>query len=501
MRKLSVGVAVSLILVGCGGGGSGNNTTNTASSTNSTSNSVPAKDPLKILTGENYDAGDADVNPRWVIADFNKDGSKDIFLRYDPQSAFSATKLGTPSPVRFFLGKAGGGFDRSTSIFPEGFSAILVNRIILSDFNGDGGTDILIAASGQDPYVNGKPALTGYTGEYTTILSYTPNGYKISKINNNPLTFAHHASSGDINGDYLPDAFITSLGFSEPFFIKGDNNGNFIADTSRFPSKTFSWQYSVLERFADGSPKKWQNNFVTSTAMVDANSDGHIDVVAFAASGNKTSKVYLNDGAGNFSSQRLIELPAGPYGEGYESYDAPNDGKKFYSSGTIHLDSLVADINGDGKMDLLSLTTSSKQSVSEFIYYRGAAIQALINTGNGFVDESKSRINFTHNTSINYTHYDTLEFADINNDKCKDILIHRHQFQKEDNANPTRILINNCKGNFSEKSYPASLPKGILTVLGEGHYAVLISQSVNGVITQRVDDVYYDWSLGQNLFP
>lgn len=497
MRNVTVGICVSTILAGCGGGGEA--PSNAPSTTVTPASVAPVKDPLKIVAGTSYDANDQGGNPRWVIADFNKDGIKDIFLRYDPDSAFSTTTTGT-SPVRFFLGKNAGGFEQSTSIFPQGFSPTLVTRIISDDFNGDGGPDIFIATSGQDPYVDGKPASIGVTGGYVQVLTYSPNGYVLSKTANVPLTFAHHASSGDINSDYLSDILVDSLCFSEPFFILGDSNGNYKVDTTRFPKNTFTYQNNVTERFTNGSPKKWSNTTYTASALVDANNDGRLDVVMFAAQGTNGNIVYLNDGSGNFSNTRTLGMPTSTYGSGYEYFDTYNGTR--YSVGTIYLDTLVADINNDGKKDIVAISTEANQSASDYVYYRGAALQILINTGNGFVDETATRGNFKHVAKNNYTHYDTIEYADVNNDKCKDILLHRGQVNAWDTALPTRILINDCKGNFTEKPYPKNLPVGILTVIGEGHYAILVNEKQGpNKYTQRVDDVYYDWSLGQSLFP
>jgi len=502
MRNIAVCSAVSLILTGCGGGSAPPApSTNTPSATPASTPTV-VKDPLRIVTGASYDANDSSLNPRWVIADFNKDGTKDIFLRYDPESAFTTSNVGT-SPVRFFLGKSDGGFEQSTSIFPEGYSTTLANKIVAGDFNGDGGTDILIATAGIDPYVNSIPQQSGLTGNYAQILTYTPNGYKLSKISNSPLSWAHHASTGDINGDYLADVLVDSLIFAEPFFVMGDSNGNYKADTTRFPKNTFTFRKNILETFSDGSPKKWEDTFYTSSTLADINGDGSADVVMFASASTKNSVVYLNDGSGHFSDDRTIKLPAGPYGQGYEYYASATTKDNRIRVGTIYLDSIAVDINGDGKKDLISITTNCNQDPANYVYYRGAALQILINNGNGFVDESKSRTDFSYNPGNNYTHYDTIEYADINNDKIPDILLHRGQVNPNDNASPTRILINDGKGHFTEKAYPKSLPNGILTVIGNGHYAVLISTKDNstGKTTQRVDDVYYDWSLGQSLFP
>lgn len=281
----------------------------------------------------------------------------------------------------------------------------------------------------------------------------------------------------------------------------GDSNGLYKADTTRFDKNIFNFQKTVLERFADNSPKKWESTSYSSSAFIDANGDGRMDIALMSGGNTKTSVVYLNDGSGHFSDNRMIELPAGPNGTGYAYYDKQSD-NKFITVGTIHLDTVVADVNGDNKPDIISLTTYSNQDPNNYVYYRGAAIQILINNGNGFADETKSRTNFNHNVTKNYTHYDSIELVDVNNDKCKDVLLHRGQVNYFDDAKPTRILINDCKGNFTEKDYPKSLPVGILTVLGDGHYAILINTKVSeGKYTQRVDDVYYDWSTGQNLFP
>lgn len=498
MRNLTVGICVSAILVGCGGG-SGSNTGTTTSTVATTNNSTQnVKDPLIVVEGASYDAGDGGLNPRWVIGDFNKDGIKDIFLRYDPESAFSATIKGN-SPVRFFIGKSQGGFEQDKSIFTEGLNPVLVNRIITHDFNGDGGTDILIATAGQDPYVNGLPAQTGYTGEYTQVLTYTPNGYKLAKINNNQNAFAHHASAADINGDYLPDAFISSLVFSKPFFIMGDGNGNYRVDTTRLPNNMFGSHKNIIERFADNTDKVWENFLFTSSAFIDANNDGHQDIALMAMSGTKTSIILLNDGAGNFSSSRMLELPIGPYGAGYVIKKNVND-TKYTEIGTIHLDTIAVDVNNDGRKDIISLTTSSNITDTETIYYRGSRIQILINNQTSFVDETKLRSNFIHDPSKNFTHYDTIEYSDVNNDKCADILLHRAQVNFFDTAMPTRILLNNCKGIFNEVPYPKNLPVGIFIALGDGQYAILISQKTNNSYSQRIDHIKYDWTLGKSLF-
>jgi hypothetical protein len=78
--------------------------------------------------------------------------------------------------------------------------------------------------------------------------------------------------------------------------------------------------------------------------------------------------------------------------------------------------------------------------------------------------------------------------------------LHRNQAINSDNAMPTRILMSDCKGNFNEVPYPKNLPVGILTVLSDGQYAILVNQKTGNTFTQRVDHVKYDWNLGKSLF-
>lgn len=494
MRNLTVALCVSAILAGCGGGGESPPTSNKTVASTTVTIPVAVVNPLKIITGTSYDAKDQGFDPRFVKGDFNNDGVEDILLRYNPASAFSTTKTGT-SPIRFFLGSSNGGFEQSTSIFPKGLELTLVTRIIATDLNGDGQKDIFIASAGQDPYENGVYVMNGHPGDKSQILTYTPNGYVLSSVPDMPLAFAHHASTADIDGDYLSDVLVTSMMYQKIYFVKGNSNSNYKITTKNF---SYNGNPTVLETFPNGQPKKWQSPTFTSSALVDANNDGSMDVVLLPSEGSKIGKIFFNDGSGNFSEDRSVDLPVGPYGEGYEFKTDPSSDRT-YISGSIFLDSIVADINGDGKNDIIALATKSEQTESSFGYYQNAAIQILINNGNGFTDESAKRSNFKHVTNTNFTHYDSIEYSDINNDGYKDILLHRAQ-NVNDGYNPTRILVNDGKGNFSEVQYPVNVPKGILTVIGKGHYAVLVSTGTNNVYTQRIDDVYFDWSKGVDFF-
>lgn len=455
--------------------------------------------PLRVVAGTSYFAKDAGYNPRWVVNDFNADGYKDIFLRYDPESAFSDTITGT-APVYFFVGSAQGGFtDATKSLLPTGYSPTLVNRIVVTDFNSDNKPDILIATSGQDPYKNGKGLGTGHTGEKSQILTYTNNGYVLSDMGDIPNIFAHHASFGDINNDGNIDALITSVLFDDSFFVMGSKDGKYIIDTNRITEgATISYLANVTSTFANGFPKTWESTIYSASAMVDANNDGNIDIVMFASSGTKSNIVFFNDGKGNFSSSN-----SSTFDNGVPSYNyllAPK-WENTYNTGTTYIDTVVVDVNGDGRKDIISLSTFNDQTEKNYIYYRGSKIEVWINNGHGF-EIDNTRIAFDYYPAQNFTAYDTIEASDINNDGFLDVLIHRGQSNVDPEHNFTKIFLNNGSGSFKEVQYPVNVPKGILTVLGPGHYAVLVSErdQTTGHYTQRVDDVYFDWKSGVDFF-
>lgn len=500
LNPTPLAIASLLALAACGGDGSNSSSLIAPINPSVASSAQPAANPLRIVTGTAYPAADAGLNPRWVIEDFNIDGIKDIFLRYDPAAAFSDTKTGTSS-AHFFIGNASGGFVNATSsILPSGYSPTLVNRIIVSDFNADNRPDIFVATSGQDPYKNDKPLGTGQTGERSQILTHSSNGYVLSDMGKIPTVFAHHSSAGDINNDGVTDILVASVLLGDSFFVMGSRQGNYTIDTSRIdPGSTFTYLSNISSRFDDGFPKTWQSTIYSASAIVDANNDGYLDVVMFASSGTKSNIVFFNDKTGHFGKSNSSSFDNGV--DSYNYLTAPNWNNP-YSKGTNYLDTKVIDLNGDGKKDIIALATFNDQSPNNYVYYRGATLEFWINTGNGFTNETVTRSTFKYDPGQNFTHYDTLEVADINCDGFADILIHRGQFNRDTEANPTKILLNNGQGAFKEVQYPVNLPKGILTVLGPGHYAILINDRdpITETFTQRIDDVYFDWKSGIDFF-
>lgn len=462
------------------------------------------------VPGAKIDAQDAGNNPRWVIGDFNSDGLTDIAIRYDPEAAFSLTVTGS-APLRFFLGSSHGGFTETSSLLSPAVTPTLVNRIKMADLNLDGVPDILIGASGQDPYEDGKPAWDKYTGpkgEKSYVLLSKPGGdYALTDVPNMPLIFAHYLAVGDINNDGYVDAFISSLSADPSYILLSDKGSSFSINTSLLPKSVTEQTFTILTTFATGEPKTGYTNQYTAAAIFDVDGDGWGDLVLLPAGNSGTGKVVFNDGHGSFVGTRIESLPAGPYGSGVGERSSATS-NTLYQTGTIYLDDVAVDVNGDGRLDLITISTGIKQSANEFTYYSGAALSILINTPNGFVDETAIRSDFKHEPNQNYTHYDTIEYRDFNADGFKDILVYRAP-GNVDGQYATRILLNDGFGKFKAAPFPTGLSDGLIIVTDEvtSKYALPTSsvtgqRSANGYskYVQSVDGVSFDWSKGLDLF-
>ncbi|MCX7085072.1 MAG: FG-GAP-like repeat-containing protein [Methylococcales bacterium] len=209
-----------------------------------------------------------------------------------------------------FINNGIGGFESSYVLQGTGFS------VVLADINNDGKVDIL---SGGNAGVyallnNGEGIFTGQT---------ITNVYPIN-------TFALADFNKDGNVDMVAiDPTVTNQTIS---ILTSDGNGGF---------NTVS-QYSL--GVAGIVFQAWNNSIVTT----DVNGDGFIDIVTAINYRNKVS-VLINNGNGGFNPAIVSSIGVG----------ASRPGSL-----------VVADINGDGAVDIVTVNTSRNISV-------------LLNTGTG----------------------------------------------------------------------------------------------------------------------
>ena len=345
------------------------------------------------------------VTPQEIlVGDYNGDGLPDLFV---PTLNFASD--GSSSPLLFLTGKADGTFVDSTAALSGGTvpTAVFAGRVVTGDFNGDGRPDFFIIDSGPDK--------APFPGGQNELLLSTPTGYTNATANLPQLTiFSHGAAVGDINNDGNLDVVVFALnanGGSTPNsgpaiqILEGNGKGGFADNISALPA--------LYQQTGYNAGSTWGGLF-------DLNGDGYADlVVGTWPNSSQPTEVYLNDGHGSFANSQPIVLPATGLG------------------GDTVVQALSADINGDGKPDLILSVTN--------LNYTVPYIQILINDGTGhFTDQTQARLPQSLTAaSTQDSWFKFLTFVDVDGDGDKDIIA------SNESQDTTTIFLNDGTGHFT----------------------------------------------------
>jgi hypothetical protein len=236
-----------------------------------------------------------------AVGDVNGDGKPDIVVANDCLSVTCSS-----GAVSVLLGNGDGTFQEAVTY---GSGGVAASSAALGDINGDGKIDIVVANvcltfDGFDCTGGGVAALLGNgDGTFQPAVSYGSGG-----IGANSVVVA------DVNGDGRLDLLVANTG---EFFNSGTvgvllNNG----DGAFQPAVSYS-----------AGPTPW------AVAVADLNADGHPDLVVADScwcGADASVGVLLNKGDGTFQP--------------VTTYD---------SGGQLAFAVAIADVNGDGKLDLL----------------------------------------------------------------------------------------------------------------------------------------------------
>jgi hypothetical protein len=171
--------------------------------------------------------------------------------------------------------------------------------LVVADVNGDRRPDVLVA--NQNTNTLGV-LLNDGAGRFTLQAGSPSTG---------PTSSLYGLAVADVNGDGRPDALVANANASKLLVLLNDGTGS------------FTLQANAPSTGADGGP--------TSVAVADANGDGRPDALVTNSS-KATLGVLLNDGTGSFTLQA----------------NSPSTG-----AGTYPRSLAVADVNGDGRPDVL----------------------------------------------------------------------------------------------------------------------------------------------------
>lgn len=266
-----------------------------------------------------------------ALGDFNGDGKLDIVLTSG--SSFTGN-LPTPGSINILLGNGDGTFQSPVT----SAGIVTPEAIATGDFNGDGKLDLALADS--------------YTGQTSILLG---NGNGTFQLPSSPLPASGTLAAADLNGDHKLDLVIQGVPLVEIFLGTGDGTFTLkdsyaevspqqpgsiaIADFNGDGKSDVASANVVLLGNGDGS---FQGNvaltvpFGSAGVTGDFNNDGNPDVVLLSSNGNLSDlSILLGDGTGRFSLAQAYTLPSPGYAIA------------------------TADLNGDGKLDIVAVTIDS----------------------------------------------------------------------------------------------------------------------------------------------
>ncbi len=265
--------------------------------------------------------GSGGYNSAWsaVVADVNGDGNPDLLVANE----CSDSKCVQDGSVGVLLGNGDGTFKKAVTYDSGG---LMARSVSVADVNGDGNLDVAVV--NFDIYSSTVGVLLGKgKGTFQAVVTYPSGGYDPSAI-----------AIADVNGDGKPDLLVAN---QQP---TGIGSGDGVA--------------GVLLGNGDGT---FQAAVAYDSGGVDANSvsvsdldgDGNLDLALVNSDPTSDSVgVLLGNGDGTFQT-------AATFGSGgYRPFSAA-----------------VADVNGDGKPDLLVANQCADNTCATI-----ATVGVLLNT-------------------------------------------------------------------------------------------------------------------------
>ncbi len=238
-----------------------------------------------------------------AVGDFNGDGHPDLAI----------TDFNTDT-VSILLGNGDGTFTAGQSFTTASPTA----EIETADLTGNGKLDLVMANTGAG-------TVSIFLGNGDGTFTAAPN--ETIQVGSDPQGIA----IGDLNGDGIPDIVVANAGSDSVSVLLGKSDGTFTA-LARFVLSQAGIDTSFLAHFQPGS-----------IAIADVNNDGKPDLVL--TSPNLGTAVLDGNGDGTFTL-------------GDQTSDGP-------TGSDVGAGLAVADVNGDGRMDILEPGDVAQPGIAE----------------------------------------------------------------------------------------------------------------------------------------
>jgi len=340
-----------------------------------------------------------------TTGDFNNDGWIDVFNAggaYAGNGSSFAFLMWDPIKKSFY----------DTTLFNDkSFKTFGGNRhtCVPIYLNDDNYVDIVI-------YDNGDEGIPNSPDEPIRIVLSDGKGmYDLKQIETSekelPIWKKEHGDVGDLNEDGIPDLVIVSNQFvyiywgkkDFPFFTV-DKHVTFVGDIQNFGSKANNGFGDVVAGVAGSA---------FTARIIDINKDNKNDILIgtselhfdkYAYGNTQQQRLIINQGIGRFNNNGIIKLP----------FNYSNDNIL-----TMIQDCLTDDLNGDGLLDIVALT-SQNDATKNFNWAPWDILVYIQQKDGSFViDRTYFEYNINNPRKGNWKKY--LIYFDYNGDGKKDI--------------------------------------------------------------------------------